>query len=101
MEEAPDDTQSLLLYRSQTTAEADDEAIEDSRLLLCDNLQEVGFSYLDKDGEEREAWEDEEGDDGTMVLPSLITIHLRFNDSSNDEPGTLFTSALTLPMAGM
>lgn len=100
VEESPDAT-SLLLYRSQNTTEADEETVQDSRLLLCDNLQEVAFTYLDKSGEERDGWGDEESDEHTSALPSLITIRLRFNDSSDDEPGTLFTSALTLPMAEM
>lgn len=100
VEEAPDGA-SLLLYRSQNSPQADEETIKDSRLLLCDNLQEVAFTYLDKEGEERENWGEDENDEDTSALPSLITISLRFNDSQNDEPGTLFTSALTLPMAGM
>ncbi len=104
VEEDPD-TASLLLYRSQNAIDADEEAIHDSRLLLCDNLLEVAFTYLDKDGEERDNWGNEESDEGTdkntSAPPSLISIRLRFNDSPNDEPGTLFTSALTLPMAGM
>lgn len=89
----------LRLYRSQNTKEADEETVIQSRLLLCDNLQEVAFIYHDKDGEEREDWGEEESDNSAPPLPALITIRLRFNDGGVDEPGTLFTSALTLPMA--
>lgn len=100
VEEDPDGV-SLLLYRSQYSPQADEETIKDSRLLLCDNLLEVALTYLDKDGDERENWGEDEDDKDTSALPSLIRISLRFNDSKNDEPGTLFTSALTLPMAGI
>lgn len=93
---------SLLLYRSQYSPQASEETIKDSRLLLCDNLQEVAFDYRDKEGEELTDWDKEENaDDDDISLPTLISISLRFNDSGDDEPGTLFTSALTLPMAKM
>ncbi len=99
VEEAPD-AASLLLYRSQNTVNADEDEVKHSRLLLCDNLQEIAFTYLDKDGEENESWGGDEGDN-TSPLPSVISIRLRFNDSPNNEPGTLFTSALNLPMTGI
>ncbi len=98
VEEEPD-SGSLLLYRTQYTPEASEETIKNSRLLLCNNLQEVAFDYRDEKGDDLENWNKETIDDDAAPLPALIRIRLRFNDSGSDEPGTLFESAIMPPMA--
>ncbi len=93
------DSESLLLYRSQHIATADDEAIKNSRLLLCNNLREVAFNYRNENGDDVETWTMETISEDAAPLPALISIRLRFNDTGEDEPGTLFESAISPPIA--
>jgi prepilin-type N-terminal cleavage/methylation domain-containing protein len=92
------DSESLLLYRSQYIASADDEAIKNSRLLLCNDLKEVAFNYRNKEGDDVENWTKETIPEDAAPLPALISIRLRFNDAG-EEPGTLFESAISPPIA--
>jgi len=93
------DSESLLLYRSQYIATADDEAIKNSRLLLCNDLREVAFYYRNENGDDVENWTKETISEDASPLPALISIRLRFNDAGEDEPSTLFESAITPPIA--
>lgn len=90
---------SLLLYRKELPAHSTDEGKDFPGLLLCDNLQEVAFDYLNADGQDVEQWEiQEDQTQDTTSLPRLITITLRFKDGKNDEAGTMFKTSLTLPV---
>jgi len=101
VQEDEGETDSIALYRQEYPLLDEDAADPDNPgLLLCRNLQEVIFSYRDKDGQEQEEWgkEDAEDSDDTL-LPRLITISLRFNDTEDDTDGTLFQTAISLPAA--
>ncbi len=93
------DSGSLLLFRSQYVPTADEETIKNSRLLLCDDLQEVAFDFRKENGDDTENWTKEDIPEDAAPLPALISIRLRFNDAEDDEAGTLFASAITPPIA--
>ena len=67
-------------------------------LLLCDDLWEVKFTYIDKYGEESDEWTGDNPDepDGPKVLPVMIQVTLVFANKLGDAPGTHFTSGLAL-----
>ena len=90
-------------------AERGDDDIE--KHLICSGLQEVRFTYLDQDGNESEEWqaEDEDwqaeeevspsGDDGPgeFLLPSLVSVELKFAESVESDSSTVFRTAFALP----
>jgi hypothetical protein len=46
-----------------------------------------------------ESWGENEEEMDAASLPTLISISLRFNDGQEGDPGTLFKTSLTLPVA--
>ena len=94
------DSGSLLLYRAeQPQLDGEEEDNAPPGLLLCDSLQEVAFDYRNSDGQDVESWGENEEEMDAASLPTLISISLRFNDGQEGEPGTLFKTSLTLPVA--
>lgn len=94
------DADSLLLFRSaQTVTEVmEKEDTEENGLLLCDNLLEVAFDYQNEDGENVANWGEDEEDNRDTILPDMITISLRFNDTDRDT-GILFQTGIRMPTA--
>ncbi len=98
------DTRTLKLFRSEEAAftETDEENSENKQLLLCKNLTEVAFDYRDSEGMDVTEWEKEDTKDGSLELPELISISLRFADGNvnkeeENQGGTLFKTALIIP----
>jgi general secretion pathway protein J len=104
----PDSETGLLdLYRSDKVLlpgiEPDDN--EDVRKhLICRGLQEFRFTYLDRDGNEKEEWETREDEssgqdatEGSSLLPSLVYVELIFADSAGSDSSTIFKTAIALP----
>jgi len=78
----------------------------DAGELLGRGLQEFRITYVSADGQEYEEWDSSRennlagaGGTETMVLPALIRLEVRFADSAESESGTLFRTAVALPVA--
>ena len=90
----------FLLNRSdrmvfKSRPEADKNA---DRLLLCDGLYAVNFTYYDSDGEEHESWNSDD-DNQEEKVPSMVAISLEFLNDSDPENPIKFMTCVALPMA--
>lgn len=75
-------TGSLELYRSDIPYRPGVDDSENKGFLLCDNLRDVRFTYMDEDGEENDSWENNSG--ATADLPSVVTMKVGFGEKSDD-----------------
>lgn len=94
----------LKLLRSDTVKKPGDEveAASETQYLLCQGLRQVRFTYFNEDGLENTEWktESEQEADGTITqpeLPVMISIELIFPNTSGDENGSVFKTAIALP----
>lgn len=90
--------QGLILYRTDRMVFEGPAENDAGRLILCDGLESVDFTYFDRQGEEHEAWDsgDEEFKD---TLPSRVTIILAFVNAGNPELPLKFMTSVAVPMA--
>lgn len=104
--ELDDKTGLLNLYRSEAVllpgVQIDDE--KEQKLLICQGLREVRFSYLDSDGNDSDEWEvapvvspglDQETE--ASPFPSLVLVQLKFAESVDSTESTFFKTAVALP----
>ncbi len=102
-----DDTTGLLnLYRSEVAllpGVLEDEE-KGQRILICQGLREVRFSYLDSEGNDSDEWEvakvvlpgaDQETE--ASPFPALVLVQLKFSETVASVESTLFKTAVALP----
>lgn len=105
--EANDDTELLDLYRLDTVLlpgggiGGEDNA---KKHLICRGLQGFQFTYLSRDGNEKDEWQLEEVlPPGEVVepeesgFPALVSVELRFAESMESDSATVFKTAIALP----
>ena len=95
------DSGALHLYRTALplTTEISEDGVHENALLLCDNLTEILFAYQNNDGEWFDTWDQEEKEEASPELPSMISVSLRFSDGNRVTPETLFQTGIQLPAA--
>jgi hypothetical protein len=103
----PDETEGqLLLLRSdvlyQPVEEREQGNADVEAFLLCDRLRSVRFAFLDRNGEELEAWDStvDEGDEtARRLLPVAVSCRLEFWLNQEDESSISFETTVLLPVA--
>ncbi len=89
-----------VLYLPQEEREQGNGDVE--AFLLCDRLRSVRFTFLDRNGEELEAWNStvDEGDDTAQrLLPAAVSCRLEFWLNQEEESSISFETTVLLPVA--
>ena len=102
--ELDDETGLLNLYRTSIPAQISEETSaqseDDSRWLLCSDLQAVRFTYVSAENEELEEWEvtGEESSEETEdpMYPILVRLTLEFAPSSETTQGQIVQTAVPI-----
>lgn len=84
----------LILYRSDIPYRPGVSDGDSKGFLLCDNLRDVRFTYLDEDGDESDSW-DNSGNTQSK-LPLVVKMRLGFGSSEGSEDsseGVIYYSA--------
>lgn len=104
--ELDEETGLLDLYRSDMALlpGVDTDSGKVQKHLLCRGLQEVRFTYLDRDGSESEDWPLKEvglpsggSAPGASPFPSLVYVELKFAESVESDSSSVFKTAVALP----
>lgn len=92
-----DETEDLVLYRTDMPAfqEAPEEGT--GGLVLCDSLVSVNFTYYDDEGEEHDKW-DSTSDEFMDKIPRMVSIMLEFKNRSDPEAPFKFLTKVAFPV---
>ncbi len=91
----------LRLYRSDTPFLPGGREEEDGGFLLCDELLEVAFTYIDENGDERDNWDSIlEKENESVPFPTAVRVKIVFPHEEKED-GTLSLSTLVaIPSSG-
>ena len=92
-----DEAEGLVLYRSDAPWGAKAPEEETDRLVLCEKLLSVDFTYYDTEGEEYYNWDSTTGEFRNKI-PKMVSISLEFVNKSDPEAPFRFSTKVVLPM---
>ena len=95
--------QGLTLYRHDMPERAADFEEGKGGLILCDNLEEVRFTYYDFAGNDQSYWDsgspDFEGRKARERIPRMVAVTLRLQNENAPEEPYLFKISMILPVS--
>lgn len=93
----------LLLYRHDVPELFPQDEEGTGGLILCDDLEEVRFTYYGADGNEQSSWDAAQADfldkPARERIPRLVAVMLRFINSSSPESPYTFVTSVILPIS--
>lgn len=94
------DQEGLNLYRRDVAYLPGQQDEEEQGFLLCDDLREVAFTYIDENGAEQENWDSElkkESED--PEIPRAVKVKISFPDQKNEGELVSISTLIAIPQS--
>jgi prepilin-type N-terminal cleavage/methylation domain-containing protein len=92
------DQEGLRLFRRDVAYLPGQENEEEQGFLLCDDLREVAFTYIDENGAEQENWDSElKKESEASEIPRAVKVKISFPDEKNEDELFSISTLVAIP----
>jgi prepilin-type N-terminal cleavage/methylation domain-containing protein len=96
--EASGGQEGLRLFRHDEAYLPGQENDEEQGFLLCDNLREVAYTYIDENGAEQENWDSElKKESDASEIPRAVKVKISFPDEKNEGELYSISTLIAIP----